>query len=167
MRGETERQSTLMLGLTPEGFVPRDHPLRRIKPLVDSALRRMSLVFDEVYATRRTALDPARASAQSESVDGLLHDPLGAPVLRATALQHPLQVVPRPQRRGRTLPSDDVHGEPRTVDAGGPPVQARCRLRRGCCSRRWCARRNRDRDFRGERHSRETHVSTTDPEARL
>ena len=50
MRGETERQATLMLGLTPEGFVPRDHPLRRIKPLVDSALGRMSPVFDEVYA---------------------------------------------------------------------------------------------------------------------
>ena len=50
MRGETERQATLLLGLTPEGFVARDNPLRRIKPLVDSALRRMSPVFDEVYA---------------------------------------------------------------------------------------------------------------------
>ena len=50
MRGETERQATLLLGLTPEGFVPRDHPLRRIKPLVDSALGRMSPLFDEVYA---------------------------------------------------------------------------------------------------------------------
>ena len=50
MRGETERQATLMLGLTPEGFMPRDHPLRRIKPLVDSALGRMSPLFDEVYA---------------------------------------------------------------------------------------------------------------------
>ena len=39
-----------MLGLTPEEFVPRDHPLRRIKPLVDSALGRMSPLFDEVYA---------------------------------------------------------------------------------------------------------------------
>ena len=40
----------MLLGLTPDGFVPRDNPLRRIKPLVDSALRRMSPVFDEVYA---------------------------------------------------------------------------------------------------------------------
>ena len=31
MRGESERQATLMLGLTPDGFVARDHPLRRIK----------------------------------------------------------------------------------------------------------------------------------------
>ena len=48
MRGETERQATLLLGLTPEGFVPREHPLRRMSP-----------VFDEVYATRRAALDSA------------------------------------------------------------------------------------------------------------
>ena len=50
MRGERERQATLLLGLTADGFVPQDHPLWRIKPLVDSALRRMSPVFDEVYA---------------------------------------------------------------------------------------------------------------------
>ena len=36
MRGESERQATMMLGLTPDGFVPKSHPLRRIKPLADS-----------------------------------------------------------------------------------------------------------------------------------
>ena len=35
MRGEAEQQATMMLRLTPDGFVPRDHPLRRIKPLAD------------------------------------------------------------------------------------------------------------------------------------
>ena len=50
MRGESDRQATLMLGLTPDGFVPKDHPLRRIKPLVDSVLARMSPLFDELYA---------------------------------------------------------------------------------------------------------------------
>ena len=39
-----------MPGLTPEGFVPREHPLRRIKPLADTALGRMSPLFDELYA---------------------------------------------------------------------------------------------------------------------
>ncbi len=28
MRGESERQATMMLGLTPDGFVPKNHPLR-------------------------------------------------------------------------------------------------------------------------------------------
>ena len=50
MRDEAERQAMVMLGLTPDGFVPKSHPLRRIMPLVDSALGRMSTVFDEVYA---------------------------------------------------------------------------------------------------------------------
>ena len=50
MPGEAERQATLMLGLTPDGFVPKDHPLRQIKPLVYSALARMSPLFDELYA---------------------------------------------------------------------------------------------------------------------
>ena len=50
MRGESERQATMMLGVTPGGFVPKDHPLRRIKPLADSALGRMSPLFDELYA---------------------------------------------------------------------------------------------------------------------
>jgi transposase len=50
MRGEAERQATLMSGLTPEGFVPKNHPLRRIKPLADSGLRRMSPLFNAVYA---------------------------------------------------------------------------------------------------------------------
>ena len=49
MRGEVERQAALMLGLTPDDFVPKDHPLRRIKPLVDSVLRRMSPLFDDLY----------------------------------------------------------------------------------------------------------------------
>ena len=36
MRGEAERPATLLLGLTPDGFVPEAHPLRRIEPLFDA-----------------------------------------------------------------------------------------------------------------------------------
>ena len=49
MRGEAERLATL--GLTLDGFVPTDHPLRRIKPLVDSVLGRISPLIDQVYAS--------------------------------------------------------------------------------------------------------------------
>lgn len=59
MRGESERQATMMLGLTSDGFVPKDHPLRRIKLLADSAPRRMSPLFDEIYAAgRRPSIPP-------------------------------------------------------------------------------------------------------------
>ena len=59
MRGEAERPARLMLGLTPDGFVPTEHPLRRIKLLVDSVLRRMSPLFDELDAAGgRSSLPP-------------------------------------------------------------------------------------------------------------
>ena len=38
MRGDTERQADIMLAVTPGSFVPADHPIRRIKPIVDAAL---------------------------------------------------------------------------------------------------------------------------------
>ena len=47
-----------MLGLTPEGFLPKDHPLLRIKPLADSALGRMSPLFDEIYADNGLSSNP-------------------------------------------------------------------------------------------------------------
>ena len=50
MRGQSERHATMMLGLTPDGSVPKNHPLRRIKPLADSALERVSPLFDQIYA---------------------------------------------------------------------------------------------------------------------
>ena len=40
----------MTFGLRRDGFVARDHPLRRIKPLADSAIRRISPLFDEIYA---------------------------------------------------------------------------------------------------------------------
>ena len=58
MCGEAERQGTTMLGLTPDGFVPKDHPLRRVKPLVDSVLAQMSPIFDELYASGGRPLIP-------------------------------------------------------------------------------------------------------------
>ena len=64
-----------MLGLSLDGFVPQVHPLRRIKSLVDTALARMSPVFEEL-CTAGVALYPARAPAQGKPVDGVPQDPL-------------------------------------------------------------------------------------------
>ena len=59
MRGESDRQAHLMLAETPELFVPEAHPLRRIKPIVEAALRRMSRLFNELYAERgRPSIPP-------------------------------------------------------------------------------------------------------------
>ncbi len=52
MRGDTERQADIMLAVTPGSFVPAGHPIRRIKPIVDAALARLSPLFDSTYSTR-------------------------------------------------------------------------------------------------------------------
>ena len=200
MRGERERQANIMLAVTPEAFVPEDHPLRRIKPLVDECLAQLSPRFEEMYAKR--GRDPTGAPAQGEPPDRPLLGAQRAPVLRATALQPALQVVPRPERRGRALQRHDLLQEPRASAGGGggarllrrgggrggPPAAALGRpLQRGRdapggvglaqelppTGRAGAAvgagdrRAQHEVDFRGQRRSRETHVSRTDAEARL
>ena len=50
MRGQQERQATMLLGLAPDEFVPADHPIRRIRAVVDAVLREVSPQFDTMYA---------------------------------------------------------------------------------------------------------------------
>ena len=51
MRGDAERQTNMLLAVTPDSFIPDDHPIRRIKPIVDAALRQLSPLFDTMYST--------------------------------------------------------------------------------------------------------------------
>jgi len=50
MRGRLENQVTMLVALTPDQLVPQDHPIRRIKPIVDQALKNMSPTFNRMYA---------------------------------------------------------------------------------------------------------------------
>jgi transposase len=59
VRGDAERQADMLLAITPDQLVPVDHPIRRIKPLVESVLARLSPLFDEMYAKRgRPSIPP-------------------------------------------------------------------------------------------------------------
>jgi transposase len=49
MRGTTMSQVTF-LTVTPDQLIPQDHPIRRVKPLVEAALVELDPVFDEMYA---------------------------------------------------------------------------------------------------------------------
>ena len=53
MRGDAERQANMLLAVTPDAFIPDDHPIRRIKPIVDSALQQLSPLFDTMYSNER------------------------------------------------------------------------------------------------------------------
>ena len=199
MRGETERQATLMLGLTPDGFVPRDHPLRWIKPLADSALGRMSPLFDEVYAAGgRPSIPPehllkssllmAFYTIRSERqfceqlrynilfkwfLDLNVEDEPFHPttftknrerLLEADAARVLLKQVVSEARRRRLLSADHFTVDGTLLEAWASHKSYRPRDEQGPPKG---GGRNRDADFQGERRSRDTHASTTDPEARL
>lgn len=50
MRGKRETQSSMLMLMSPEDMVPKEHPVRRIKKLADEALADLSPVFDAMYA---------------------------------------------------------------------------------------------------------------------
>src|SRR5580704_12357998 len=51
MRGQDTQQSAMFSYLAPEERVPADHPLRKIRPMVDAALKALSPSFDKMYST--------------------------------------------------------------------------------------------------------------------
>lgn len=59
MRGDINRQAAIMLAITPDHLVPQDHPIRKIKPIVDGALGKLSPMFEGIYArTGRPSIPP-------------------------------------------------------------------------------------------------------------
>jgi transposase len=61
MRGTDEQTGALFSYLSPEALVPRDHPLRPIRLLVNAALERLSPTFDTLYASSgRTSIAPEK-----------------------------------------------------------------------------------------------------------
>ena len=61
MRGAVDPQTDLFCLISPESRVPKNHPLRRIKVLVDAALKDLSSLFDEMYAHEgRPSIPPER-----------------------------------------------------------------------------------------------------------
>ena len=50
MRGMAARQAMMLTAITPDALVPKDHPIRRIKPLAEAALAELSPTFSHMYA---------------------------------------------------------------------------------------------------------------------
>jgi transposase len=50
MRGSPLQQVTMLSTVTPDQLIPADHPIRRIKPIVDEALRAIGPHLDAMYA---------------------------------------------------------------------------------------------------------------------
>lgn len=61
MRGDDKQQAAMFSYVTMEQRIPADHPMRRIRVLVDRALAKMDRVFDELYSeTGRPSIAPER-----------------------------------------------------------------------------------------------------------
>lgn len=61
MRGEASKQQSMLVLRSPDGMVPAEHPLRRVKALADAALKALSPTFDEMYAAGgRDSVPPER-----------------------------------------------------------------------------------------------------------
>lgn len=48
----------MLTAVTPDALVPQRHPIRRIKPMVDKALAKLSPSFDRMYAANGRASIP-------------------------------------------------------------------------------------------------------------
>jgi transposase len=50
MRGTDRQQSAMFSYISAERRVPKDHPLRAVRAMVDEALRELGPRFDSIYA---------------------------------------------------------------------------------------------------------------------
>ena len=199
MRGDTTEQASLLLALTADDLVPADHPIRRIKPIVERILARLSPVFDEMYAERgRPSIPPehllkaslliALYSVRSERqfCDRLRYDLLFKWFLDLNIADRGFDASSFSKNRERLLTHDvaraffaEVVVEARqrhllsaehfTVD--GTLLEAWASLKsyrpRDDEDPPTGDGRNAEVDFHGQRRSRDTHRSRTDPAALL
>src|ERR1700747_2262923 len=118
MRGWDERSDALFSYVSCEARVPKDHPLRPIRYIVDEALGALSPEFEKLYARfGRPSIPPETASRSA--VGGLLLGALGAAVDGAARLQSAVPLVCRAVGGCRGMGRHCVHQKPRAPDRGG------------------------------------------------
>jgi len=201
MRGDDQRQSGMFSYLSPEKRVPKDHPLRPIREMVDQALGELSPRFEGLPArTGRPSIAPERLlralllqilyTVRSErqlmeqldynllfrwfvglSADDAVWDPTVFTknrdrLLAGDVAQAFFEAVLSQAKAKRLLSAEHL-----TVD--GTLIEAWA-SQKSLVRREQPDRRDSDDDpgdptvnFRGERRSNQTHVSASDPEARL
>src|SRR5689334_7286132 len=110
MRGTDHQQSTMFSYISAERRVPKDHPLRAVRAMVDAALGELAARFDAIYAAHGR---PSIAPEEHFTVDGTL--------VEAWAGQKSFKR--KDQGAAKTPPDDDpgnpsvdFHGEQRRND---------------------------------------------------
>jgi transposase len=190
MRGDDQNQSGMFSYVSLEQRVPQDHPLRRIREMVDEILRAMAKDFDSLYAkTGRPSVPPERLlravllqifySLRSERMlmeqmnynllfrwfVGLeLDEPVWNHAVFSKNRDRLLNQEVAQEFCSRVLAQAKPHLSDEHFSVDGTLIEA------------WASQKSFQKKdggddqpglFRGERRSNETHESKTDPEARL
>lgn len=197
MRGADVMQESLFTTVQLEHFVPADHPIRPLRELFNTALKRISYLFDAAYAEGgRESIAPERLlralllqvlyGIRSErqlveqthynllfrwfvglSIDDAVWDHSTFSKNRDRLLEH--AVVPELFAEVVRMAEQRGLLSPDHFSVDGTLIQA------------WASHksfrpkdggpggigRNREQDFHGEARKNDTHASTTDPDARL
>ena len=203
MRGPAERQAKMLFGVTTEDFIPADHPIRRIRKLVDEVLAALSPQLTAMYAPDgRHSVPPehlikatllmAFYSIRSErqfcerlQYDLLFKWFLGLNITdaafdhstfsknRKRLLEHDLSEqllgeVVREARKRRLISEEHFSVDGTLLQAWASQKSVRPRPSgEGDDPPATGGGKNPEVNFHGQRRTNETHVSTTDPEARL
>ena len=75
MRGSDEQQEWMFSYISAEKRVPKDHPLRTIRTMVDVILKDLSPLFESLYCQDRSPVDCARKTSAHSSASGALLGP--------------------------------------------------------------------------------------------
>lgn len=199
MRGRTERQGEMLLGVSVEDFIPQSHPIRKIRELVDQVLAELSPQLSAMYSTiGRPSVPPehlikasllmALYSIRSERqfCERLQYDLLFKWFLGLTILEPAFDATSFTKNRQRLLHQEIAMGVLAEVvrearrrklisedhfSVDGTLLQAWASLKsvrpRDDEPPQGGTGRNPDVDFKGQRRTNVTHVSSTDPQARL
>ncbi|HEX2796227.1 MAG TPA: IS5 family transposase [Immundisolibacter sp.] len=198
MRGITSNQGAMFSYVSLEDRIPKDHPLRKLRVLVDAVLATMDKEFDGVYArTGRPSVPPERLlkamllqilfTIRSErllvesidynllyrwfvglSVDEPVWDHSTFSQNRDRLLNEGLARVFFAQVKAladwlRLTSSDHFSVDGTLIDAWASHKSFRPKGGEGAEG----PGRNPEVDFKGQPRANDTHVSTTDPQARL
>jgi transposase len=191
MRGDDQQPDAMFSYVSPEQRIPKDHPLRAIRALVDEILRAMSDEFDGLYAkVGRPSIPPERLlraqllqifySIRSER---LLMEQLAYNILFrwfvGLTMDEPIwDVTVFTKNRDRLLNQDLARGFlRRVVDRAEPYMSDEHFTVDGTLIEAWASQKSFQRkdggsdddgtNFRGQSRKNDTHASKTDPDARL
>jgi hypothetical protein len=111
MRGKPEQQLAMLTSLSTEDLIPKDHPIRRIRKVVDEVLVGLDGDFEAMYSRIGRPSVPPEQLLKATILMALYSVRRRAGLLRAPALRPAVQVVPRSADPRQSLRCDDLHEE--------------------------------------------------------